>query len=115
MTNTSNYIQIGKDYRLTEIGGLGSNFYQVWKQISGGSYRKCNLQITLLNDIDFIKTQYILHMIISQFVGKKLSTRGYILSPRTFKEFQNVATENILHLATNINSDETITIFHKTK
>ena len=112
---TKEYIQIGKDYRLTEIGGHGSNFYQVWKQISGGGYRKTSLQISILKDIDFIKTQYILHMIINQFVGKKLSTRGYIVSPGAFKEFQNVSTENILHLASNINSDETITIFHKTK
>ena len=112
---TKEYIQIGKDYRLTEIGGPDSNFYQVWKQISGGGYRKASLQISILKDIDFIKTQYILHMIINQFVGKKLSTRGYIVSPGAFKEFQNVSTENILHLASNINSDETITIFHKTK
>ena len=114
------YIQIGKDYRLTSIGGLGSNFYQAWKVISGGSYRKCNLQITVLNKIDFIKSQYILHMIINQFVGKKLSTRGYIVSPEAFKEFQNVSTENvstenIVHLASELNSDESITIFHKTK
>ena len=115
MTNTSNYIQIGKDYRLTEIGGHGSNFYQVWKQISGGGYRKAPLQITVLNDIDFIKTQYILHMIISQFVDKKLSTRGYILSQGAFKEFQDVSEDSIVHLASEINSDETITIFHKTK
>ena len=115
MTNTSNYIQIGKDYRLTQIGGQGSNFYQVWKQISGGSYRKCNLNISVLNDIDFIKTQYILHMIISQFVDKKLSTRGYIISHGAFKEFQEVSTENILQLSSNIKPDETITIFHKTK
>lgn len=112
---TKEYIQIGKDYRLTQIGGQGSNFYQVWKQISGGSYRKCNLNISILNKIDFIKTEYILHMIINQFVGKKLSTRGYIVSPGAFKEFQDVSTDNILHLASNINSDETITIFHKTK
>ena len=112
---TNNYIQIGKDYRLTGIGGPGSNFYQVWKQISDGSYRKCNLQISVLNKIDFIKSQYILHAIISQFVSKKLSTKGYILSSISFKEFQDVTTENILHLAKDINSDETITIFHKTK
>ena len=112
---TKDYIQIGKDYRLTGIGGPGSNFYQVWKQISGGSYRKCNLQISILKGVDFIKTEYILDMIISQFVGKKLSTRGYIVSPGAFKEFQDISTENILHLASEINSDETITIFHKTK
>lgn len=112
---TSNYIQIGKDYRLTGIGGLDSNFYQVWKQISGGGYRKAPLQISILNKIDFIKTQYILHMIISQFVGKKLSTRGYIISPGAFKEFQDVTTENIIHFTSDINSDETITIFHQTK
>ena len=115
MTNISNYIQIGESYRLTEIGGPGSNFYQCWKQISGGSYRKCNLNISILNKIDFIKTQYILHMIISQFVGKKLSTRGYIISPGAFKEFQDVSTDNIIHLANDINLDETIAIFHKTK
>ena len=112
---TKEYIQIGKDYRLSEIGGPDSNFYQVWKQISGGAYRKCNLNISILNKIDFIKSQYILHMIISQFVGKKLSTRGYIISHGAFKEFQDVTTENILHLSKDINSDETITIFHKTK
>ena len=112
---TNNYIQIGKDYQLTQIGGPGSNFYQVWKQISGGSYRKAPLQISILKDIDFVKSQYILHMIISQFVGKKLSTRGYILSPGVFKEFQNISTENIIHLASELNPDETITIFYKTK
>ena len=112
---TNKYIQIGEDYRLTQIGGPDSNFYQVWKQISGGSYRKCNLNISILNKIDFIKSQYILHMIISQFVGKKLSTRGYIVSPGAFKEFQDISTETILNVASNINSDETITIFHKTK
>ena len=112
---TKEYIQIGKDYRLTEIGGPGTNFYQVWKQISGGAYRKCNLNISILNKIDFIKTQYILHTVIKQFVDKKLSTQGYIVSHGAFKEFQNVTTENILHLASNINSDETITIFYKTK
>ena len=112
---TNKYIQIGEDYRLTQIGGPGTNFYQVWKQISGGSYRKCNLNISILNKIDFIKSQYILYMIISQFVGKKLSTRGYILSPGAFKEFQDISTENILNVASNINSDVTITSFHKTK
>ena len=112
---TNKYIQIGEGYRLTQIGGPGSNFYQVWKQISDGSYRKCNLNISILNNIDFIKSQYILHMIISQFVGKKLSTRGYIVSPGAFKEFQDISTENILNVASNINSDETITIFYKTK
>ena len=110
---TKEYIQIGKEYRITKIGD--SNLYQCWKQISGGAYRKCNLQISILKDIDFNKTQYILHMIISQFVGKKLSTRGYIVSPGAFKEFQNISTDNILHLASELNSDETITIFHKTK
>lgn len=114
MTN-NNYIQIGKDYRLTQIDGTDSRFYQVWKQISGGSYRKTHLQISMLKDIDFIKTEYILHMIIGQFVGKKLSTRGYIVSPGAFKEFQDVTTENILHLASELNSDETITIFYETK
>lgn len=109
------YIQIGKDYRLTEIGGPSSNFYQTWKVVSGGGYRKAHLQISILNKIDFIKTQYILHMIINQFVGKKLTTRGYIVSPGAFKEFQDVATENIVHLASELSSDETIAIFHKTK
>ena len=112
---TNNYIQIGKDYRITRIGGSDSNFYQVWKQISGGGYRKAPLHVSILNDIDFIKTQYILHMIISQFVDKKLNTRGYILSPGAFKEFQDVTTENIVKVASDINSDETIAIFHKTK
>ena len=110
---TKEYIQIGKEYRITKIGD--SNLYQSWKQISGGSYRKAPLQISILKGIDFVKTQYILHMIISQFVGKKLSTRGYIVSPGAFKEFQNISTDNILHLASELNSDETITIFHKTK
>lgn len=112
---TKEYIQIGKDYRLTEIGGPGSNFYQAWKVVSGGGYRKAHLQISILNKIDFIKSQYILHMIISQFVGKKLTTRGYIVSSGAFKEFQDVTTENILNLSKDINSDKTITIFHKTK
>ena len=112
---TNEYIQIGESYRLTQIGGPGSNFYQCWKQISGGGYRKAPLQISILKGVDFIKSQYILHMIISQFVGKKLSTRGYIISPGAFKEFQDVSTDNILHLANDINSDETIAIFHKTK
>ena len=114
MTN-NNYIQIGKDYRLTQIGGQGSNFYQVWKQISGGSYRKAPLQISILKRIDFIKTEYILHMVINQFVGKKLSTRGYIISHGVFKEFQDISTDNILYLASELNSDETVTIFHKIK
>ena len=112
---TKEYIQIGESYRLTQIGGPGSNFYQCWKQISGGGYRKAPLQISILKGVDFIKSQYILHMIISQFVGKKLSTRGYILSPGAFKEFQDISTENIVKIASNINLDETITIFHKTK
>ena len=112
---TSNYIQIGKDYRLTEIGGQGSNFYQVWKQISGGSYRKCNLQISILTEIDFNSKQFVLHSIINWFIGKKSDTKGYIISPVAFKEFQDISTENILQLASNINPDETITIFHKTK
>ena len=110
---TNKYIQIGKDYRLTKI--CDSNLYQCWKVVSGGGYRKVHLQISILKEIDFIKSQYILHMIINQFVGKKLSTRGYIVSPGAFKEFQNVTTENILQLASDINSDETIAIFHKTK
>ena len=112
---TNNYIQIGKGYRLTQIGGAGSNLYQVWKQISGGSYRKCNLNISILNKIDFIKTQYILHYIVNQFVGKKLSTRGYIVSPGSFREFNELTTDDILSLAKELKSDETITIFHKTK
>lgn len=112
---TKDYIQIGKDYRLTGVGGPDSNFYQVWKQISGGGYRKAPLQISILKGIDFNKTQYILNMIINQFVSKKLSTRAYIVLPGAFKEFQNVTTENILNLASKLSSDETITIFHKTK
>ena len=85
------------------------------EQISGGSYRKCNLNIAILNKIDFIKTQYILHYIVNQFVGKKLSTRGYILSPGAFREFNDLTTENILNIAKGLNTDETITVFHKTK
>ena len=112
---TKEYIQIGNEYRLTGIGGPDSNFYQVWKQINGGAYRKCNLNISILNKIDFLKTQYILDMIISQFVCKKLSTRGYILSSGAFKEFQDVTTENIVKIASDINSDETIALFYKTK
>ena len=112
---TKEYIQIGKGYRLTQIGGQGTNFYQVWKQISGGSYRKCNLNISILNKIDFIKTQYILHYIVNQFVDKKLSTRGYIISHGAFKEFNDLTTDGILSIAKELNPDETITIFHKTK
>lgn len=112
---TKDYIQMGKNYRLTQIGGHDSNFYQVWKQISGGGYRKAPLQISMLKGIDFNKTQYILHMIISQFVGKKLSTRGYIVSPGAFREFSDLTTDSILNAAKGLNTDETITIFHKTK
>lgn len=54
-------------------------------------------------------------MVINQFVGKKLSTRGYIISHGAFKEFQDISTDNILHLASELNSDEIVTIFHKTK
>ena len=112
---TKEYIQIGCDYRLTEIGGPGSNFYHVWKQISGGAYRRCNLQITILTEIDFNSKQFVLHSIINWFIGKKSDTKGYIISPVAFKEFQDVTTENILHLASELSSDETITIFHQTK
>lgn len=112
---TKEYIQIGKEFRLTEIGGPGTNFYQVWKQISGGTYRKAPLQISILKGIDFIKNQYILHYIVKQFVDKKLSTRGYIVSPGAFREFNELATDDILSIAKELNSDETITIFHKTK
>ena len=110
---TKEYIQIGKDYRITKMGD--NNLYQVWKQINGGGYRKVHLQISFLNKVDFIKTQYILHMIINQFVDRKLSTRGYTVSPRGFNEFQDVTTENILHLASELSSDETLVIFYKTK
>ena len=112
---TKEYIQIGNEYRITGIGGPDSNFYQVWKQISGGSYRKCNLQITVLNKIDFIKTQYILHYIVNQFVDKKLSSRGYIVSPGAFREFNDLTTDGVLNIAKELKPDETITIFHKTK
>lgn len=111
----NNHVQIGNDYRLTQIGGPGSNFYQLWKQISGGSYRKCNLNISILNKIDFIKTQYILHYIVNQFVDKKLSSRGYIVSPGAFREFNNLTTDGVLNIAKELKTDETITIFHKVK
>lgn len=112
---TNNYIQIGNEYRLTGIGGPDSNFYQVWKQISGGSYRKCNLQITVLNKIDFIKTQDILYYIVKQFVDKKLNSGGYVVSPDTFREFNELTTDGIINIAMELNPDETITVFHKTK
>ena len=112
---TNNYIQIGNEYRLTGIGGPDSNFYQVWKQISGGGYRKAPLQVSILKGIDFIKTQYIIHMIINQFIGKKLSSRGYIVSPGAFKEFNDLTTDGVLSIAKELNPDETIAIFHKTK
>lgn len=112
---TNNYIQIGNEYRLTRIGGPDSNFYQVWKQISGGSYRKCNLQITVLNKIDFIKTQDILYYIVKQFVDKKLNSCGYVVSPDTFREFNELTTDGIINIAMELNPDETITVFHKTK
>ena len=99
---TKEYIQISNEYRITGIGGPDSNFYQVWKQISGGSYRKCNLQITLLNKIDFIKTQYILHYIVNQFVDKKLSSRGYIVSPGAFREFNDLTTDGFLFAFNNL-------------
>ena len=113
---TSNYIQIGKDYRLTEIGGPGSNFYQCWKVISGGSYRKAPLQISILNKLDFTKQQNALRELINRFLGRKLNTRCYILNDLgSRKPITDISTENILQLASEINSDETITIFHKTK
>ena len=113
---TSNYIQIGKDYRLTEIGGPGSNFYQVWKQISDGGYRKAPLQISILNKIDFIKQENALRELINRFLGRKLDTRCYVLNDLgSRKPITDISTENILQLASNINSDETIIIFHKTK
>lgn len=112
---TSNYIQIGKDFRLTKIGGPGTNLYQIWKVVSGGGYRKAHLQISILNKINFIKTQYILHMVIKQFVDKKLSTRGYIVSPGSFREFNDITTDGILSIAKELSSDEVITIFYKTK
>ena len=109
----NNYIQIGKDYRLSEIGD--SNLFQVWKEISGGSYRKCNLNLSILNKIDFNRIQYILHIVINQFVDRKLSTRGYIVSQRGFKEFNELTTEGIINLANELTSNETIAIFYKTK
>lgn len=113
---TKEYIQIGKDYRLTEIGGPGSNFYQVWKQISGGGYRKAPLQISILNKLDFTKQQNALRELINRFLGRKLNTRCYILNDLgSRKPITDISTENILQLASNINPDETITIFHKTK
>ena len=113
---TKEYIQIGKDYRLTEIGGPGSNFYQVWKQISGGGYRKAPLQISILNKIDFTKQQNALRELINRFLGRKLNTRCYILNDLgSRKPITDISTENILHLASELSSDETITIFHKTK
>ena len=113
---TSNYIQIGKDYRLTEIGGPGSNFYQVWKQISGGGYRKALLQISILNKVDFAKQENALRELINRFLGRKLNTRCYVLNDLgSRKPITDVSTENILQLASEINSDETIAIFHKTK
>ena len=113
---TKEYIQIGKDYRLTEIGGPGSNFYQVWKQISGGGYRKASLQISILNKVDFTKQENALRELINRFLGRKLNTRCYILNELgARKPITDISTENILHLASNINPDETITIFHKTK
>ena len=113
---TSNYIQIGKDYRLTEIGGPGSNFYQCWKQISGGGYRKAPLQISVLNKLDFAKQQNALRELINRFLGRKLNTRCYILNELgSRKPITDITTDNILHLASELKSDETITIFHKTK
>ena len=107
------FIQIGNNFRLTSISG--SELFQVWKQISGGTYRKCNLNLSILNNIDFIKTQYILHMIINQFVGKKFNTCGYIVSSKEFKQFDDISIDNILKIASDIKSDETIIIFYKTK
>ena len=113
---TNNYIQIGKDYRLTEIGGQGSNFYQVWKQISGGGYRKAPLQISILNKLDFTKQQNALRELINRFLGRKLNTRCYILNDLgSRKPITDISTENILQLASNIKPDETIAIFYKTK
>lgn len=113
---TKEYIQIGKDYRLTEIGGPGSNFYQVWKQISGGGYRKAPLQISILNKVGFTKQGNALRELINRFLGRKLNTRCYILNDLgSRKPITDISTENILQLASNIKPDETITIFHKTK
>lgn len=113
---TKEYIQIGDDYRLTRIGGPDSKFYQVWKQISGGGYRKTPLQISILNKIDFIKQQNALRELINRFLGRKLNTRCYILNDLgSRKPIIDISTENILQLARSINPDETITIFYKTK
>ena len=110
----NNYIQIGKDYRLTKIGE--SNLYQCWKVVSGGGYRKAPLQISILNKIDFIKQQNALRELINRFLGRELNTRCYILNDLgSRKPFTDISTENILQLACTINPDETITIFYKTK
>ena len=113
---TNNYIQIGKDYRLTGIGGPDSNLYQVWKQIRGGGYRKAPLQISILNKLDFTKQENALRELINRFLGRKLDTCCYVLNDLgSRKPITDISTENILQLASNINPDETITIFYKTK
>ena len=113
---TKEYIQIDKDYRLTKIGGSGSNLYQCWKQISGGGYRKAPLQISILNKIDFTKQENALRELINRFLGRKLNTRCYILNDLgSRKPITDISTENILQLARNINPDETIAVFYKTE
>ena len=113
---TKEYIQIGKDYRLTKIGGPGSKFYQVWKMIKGGGYRKATLQISILNKVDFTKQENVLRELINRFLGRKLNTRCYVLSDLgSRKPITDISTENMLRLASTINPDETITIFYKTK
>ena len=110
---TNKYIQIGKDYRITKVGD--SNLYQCWKKISGG-YRKAPLQISILNKIDFTKQQYALRELINRFLGRKLNTRCYILNDLgSRKPITDITTENILNLASELASDETIAIFYKTK
>ena len=113
---TKEYIQIGKGYRLTEIGGHGSNFYQVWEQIRCGGYRKAPLQISILNKIDFTKQENALRELINRFLGRKLDTRCYVLNDLgSRKPITDISTDNILSIAKELKSDETITIFHKTK
>ena len=69
-----------------------------------------------MNRIDFTKQKNALRELINRFLGRKLNTRCYILNDLGSKKpITDISTENILQLASNINPDETITIFHKTK
>ena len=57
-----------------------------------------------------------LRELINKFLGRNLDTRCYVLNDlRSRKHITDISTENILQLASNINPDETITIFYKTK